>query len=234
MSEKIHESRKFCETNGISQKVHPGTKRWILKSLLTFFARNQKKLTVGGQQLFIVISFTWKNFFHVTKFLWQKKCNFEGPADQKYAESLETFLSKSEKKFEKKYWWKIFLSESPRDTWKKGFPTNIIFFSKVQTISLKIRIYLWKKKQENNFFLRNCLWTYKIFYLKSCHFFMEIAQKFTQSLRKTIKITCFLKTCVFPQNFPPDSQNAFLTNLPEKTYQNCENIGLRVQKKLRN
>ena len=115
------------------------------------FRQKSKKLTVGGQQFFIVISFTWKNFFHVTKFLWQKKCNFEGPADQKYAESLETFLSKSEKKFEKKYWWKIFLSESPRDTWKKGFPTNIFFFSKVQTISLKIRIYLWKKKQENNF-----------------------------------------------------------------------------------
>ena len=59
---------------------------------------------------------------------------------------------------------------------------------------------------------------------------MEIAKNFTQSLRKTIKITCFLKTCLFPQNFPPDSQNAFLTNLPEKNYQNCENFGLKVQK----
>ena len=38
---------------------------------------------------------------------------------------------------------------------------------------------------------------------------MEIAKKFSQSLRKTIKITRFLKTCVFPQNFPPDSQKRF-------------------------
>ena len=45
---------------------------------------------------------------------------------------------------------------------------------------------------------------------------MEIAKNFTQSLRKTIKITCFLETCVFPQNFPPDSQKADLTNVPEK------------------
>ena len=63
---------------------------------------------------------------------------------------------------------------------------------------------------------------------------MEIAQNSTQSLRKTIKLTSFLKTCVFPQNFPPDTQNVFLTKLPEKNYQNCENIGLKVQKKLRN
>ena len=38
---------------------------------------------------------------------------------------------------------------------------------------------------------------------------MEIAEKFTEGLRKTIKITCFLKTSVFPQNFPPDSQKRF-------------------------
>ena len=38
---------------------------------------------------------------------------------------------------------------------------------------------------------------------------MEIANNFTQSLRKTIKITCFLKTYVFLQNFPPDSQKRF-------------------------
>ena len=109
------------------------------------FRQKSKKLTVGVQKIFIVISFTWKNFFHVTKFLWQKKCYFEGPADQKYAEGLETFLSKSEKKIEKQFLWKFFLSESPRDTWKKGFPTIIIFFSKVQTISLKIRTYFGKK-----------------------------------------------------------------------------------------
>ena len=62
---------------------------------------------------------------------------------------------------------------------------------------------------------------------------MESAKKFTKSLRKTIKITCFLKTCVFPQNFPPDSQNAILTNLPEKNYQNRENFGLKFQKNSR-
>ena len=38
---------------------------------------------------------------------------------------------------------------------------------------------------------------------------MQIANNFTQSLRKTIKRKCFLKTWVFPQNFPPDSQKRF-------------------------
>ena len=38
---------------------------------------------------------------------------------------------------------------------------------------------------------------------------MEIAKNFTQSLRKTVKITCFLKIYVFPQNFPPYSQKRF-------------------------
>ena len=38
---------------------------------------------------------------------------------------------------------------------------------------------------------------------------MEIANNFTQSLRKTIKITFFRRNCVFPQNFPPDSQKRF-------------------------
>ena len=63
---------------------------------------------------------------------------------------------------------------------------------------------------------------------------MEFAKNFTQSLRKTIKITCYLKTCVFPQNFPPDSQKAFLTNVPEKIHRNCEPFGLKVQKKIGN
>ena len=59
---------------------------------------------------------------------------------------------------------------------------------------------------------------------------MKIAKKLTQSLRKTIKMTCFLKTCVFPQNFPPDSQKAFLTIFPEKIHRNCERFRLKVQK----
>ena len=59
---------------------------------------------------------------------------------------------------------------------------------------------------------------------------MENAKNFTQSLRKTIKITCFLKTCVFPQNFPPDSQKEILTNVPEKIHRDCEPFGLKVQK----
>ena len=43
-------------------------------------------------------------------FLWLKKSYFEGPADQKYAKGLETFLPKTEKKFEKKILMKIFIS----------------------------------------------------------------------------------------------------------------------------
>ena len=59
---------------------------------------------------------------------------------------------------------------------------------------------------------------------------MEFAKKFTESLRKTIRITCFLKTCVFPQNFPPDSQIAFSTNLPEKKISELKTSGSNSKK----
>ena len=59
---------------------------------------------------------------------------------------------------------------------------------------------------------------------------MEIANNFTQSLRKTIKRKCFLKTWVFPQNFPPDSQNAFLTSLPEKIIKTVKILGSKSKK----
>ena len=39
--------------------------------------------------------------FLVTKFFWQKKCYFEGTANQKYTNALEIFLSKSKNIFEK-------------------------------------------------------------------------------------------------------------------------------------
>ena len=62
---------------------------------------------------------------------------------------------------------------------------------------------------------------------------MEFAKNFTQSLRKTIKITCYLKTCVFPQNFPPDSQKAFLTNVPEKNSSKLWTFRAESPKKIR-
>ena len=130
----------FVKQKFFFQKNHLDTNSQIPKSLLIFFAKTPKKLTVGGQKVFLVISFVWKKFFFRHKVPLAEKMQFWRPYRSKYAESLETSLSKSEKKFEKKYWWKIFLSESPRDTWKKMFPTINIFVSKVQTISLKIRI----------------------------------------------------------------------------------------------
>ena len=116
---------------------------------------------------------------------------------------------------------------------RKAFQPLFVFFKSTDNFTQNPNL-LMKEKQGNNFLLWNCLWTHKIDYLKSCQFFMEIANNFTQSLLKTMNTTCFPKTCVFPQNFPSHSQNAFLTNLPEKNYQKCENIGLKVQKKLRN
>ena len=62
---------------------------------------------------------------------------------------------------------------------------------------------------------------------------MQIAKKFTGSLPKTI-ITSFLKTCVFPQKLSSGLSECILTNLSEKNYQNCENFGLKLQKKLGN
>ena len=118
-----------------------------------FFRQKSKKLTVGGQKFFIVISFTWKIFFHVTKFLWQEKSYFEGPTGRKYAKGLETFLSKSERNFEKKVLKEIFSLRKSSGHVEERFSDRYIVFSKVQTLSLKIRIDLWKKKQENNFFL---------------------------------------------------------------------------------
>ena len=175
-----------------------------------------------------------KIFFPRHKVPLAEKMLFWRPCRSKVSQRSGKFSLKVRKKFWKKSIEENFFSLEVLGTRRrKVFQPLYWFFQKSRHFHSKSEL-TYEKKTRKQFFLRNCLWTHKIFYLKSCHFFMEIAQKFTQSLRKTIKITCFLKTCVFPQNFPPDSQNAFLTNLPEKTYQNCENIGLRVQKKLRN
>ena len=62
--------------------------------------------------------------------------------------------------------------------------------------------------------------------------FMEIAKKLTESLRKTINITCFLKTSVFPQNFPQDSQNeTFDEPARKKTIKTVKILGSKSKKK---
>ena len=65
------------------------------------FRQKSKKTHDRSSEIFYSYLIHLKKFFHVTKFLWQKKFYFEGPAVQTYAEGLETFLSKSEKKLEK-------------------------------------------------------------------------------------------------------------------------------------
>ena len=198
------------------------------------FRQKSKKLTVGGQQIFIIISLTWKKLFPRHKVPLAEKMQFWRPSRSKVRRKSGNFSLKVWKKTWKKIMMKIFSLRKSSGHVEERVSNQYKFFFKSPDNFTQNPNLLMKKNKKTFFFLRNCLGTHKIDYLKSCHFFMEIAQKFTRRLRKTMKITCFLKPCVFPQNFPPDSQNAFLTNLPEKNYQNCENIGLKVQKKLRN
>ena len=122
-----------------------------------------------------------------------KKCYFEGPADQKYVKRLENFLSKSKKCFWKKNLMKSFLSESPRDTWKKVFPTINIFFQKSRQFRWKSEL-TNEKKTRKQFFPQNLsLDTYDRL-VKILPIFYGNCQKFHSKSAKNDKDN------MFPQN----------------------------------
>ena len=114
---KDSQSRKICEKKIFSMKVLPDTNSEILKSLLTFFAKNAKNSRSEARKFSELSQSLAKKLFFVTKFLLQKKCCFEDPADQKYSKGLETFLSKSANIFEKKIDGNFF---SPNVLWTRG------------------------------------------------------------------------------------------------------------------
>ena len=155
------------------------------------------------------------------------------PCRSKVRERSGNFSLKVQKKIWKKNFDENFFSPKVLGArGRKCFQPLIYFFQKCRQFRSKSE--LTYKKKENNFFLRNCLQTHRREYIKSCQFFMEIAKKITGSLRKTIKITCFLKTCVFPQNFPPDSQNAFWRTCRKKIIKTVKISGSNSKKKIGN
>ena len=118
---------------------------------VNLFRQKSTKLTVGGQKFFIVISFTWKNFFHVTKFLWQKKCYFEGPTGRKYTKGLETFLSKSERNFEKKVLKEIFSLRKSSGQVEERFSDHYIDFFKSPDTFTQNQNWPMKKNKKTKF-----------------------------------------------------------------------------------
>ena len=173
-----------------------------------------------------------QKLFLVAEFLWQKKCFFWRPCRSKVLQRSGNFSPKVRKHFWKKNRRKFFLSESPLDTWKRVIPTINLIFTKAQTNPLKIGNDL-RKKKENNFFLRNCLWTNRIDYIKSSQISIEIAKKFTQSVRKTINITFPQNLCILSKLSYGLSECIFDTPAGMISSILCESFRLKFQKKIR-